>query len=170
MAPSGSPSSFWPTASRWKFPRLTSICTRWTSSLINALAESTGKSKDWYWFWSCAGLYKQTVLWRLHWFCWVMSIYVWYVNKLYKAIFILYVDCVYMLLFFSPWWSFQGGGGLHGSTFQGDNLWRLSASLWWEEKPLHCQPTSCRLCWGETLQWKPWKLGHIYVWPKLSNN
>lgn len=42
MAPSGSPSSFWPTASRWKSPRLTSTCMRWTSNRIDVLAGSTG--------------------------------------------------------------------------------------------------------------------------------
>lgn len=64
MAPSGSLSSFWPTASRWKFPRLMSICTRWTSSLINVLVVSTGKSKD------CR--YKQMVL------CCIMSLHACY--------------------------------------------------------------------------------------------
>lgn len=42
MAPLGSPSNYWPTASRWKYPKSMFICMRWISSLINVLAGSTG--------------------------------------------------------------------------------------------------------------------------------
>ena len=42
MAPWGSPSSCWPTASRWTSPRWTSTSMRWTSSLRSAHGGSTG--------------------------------------------------------------------------------------------------------------------------------
>lgn len=63
-----------------------SICTRWTSSLINALAVSTGKSKDPL---QVGGPLE--VLLR-----YVTSCMLVYVTKLCKAIFILHVDFFFL--------------------------------------------------------------------------
>lgn len=79
-----------------------------------------------------------------------------------------------LLMFF-----LQGGGGLYGQTFQGDHFWRLSARLRWEEKPVHCKPTSCGLWWGKfshknrsfsSVQVpKPWPEKVFFVWEKRKD-